>query len=92
MKAKTTTRTAKTKVKPLTDKDRLALFRMMVRIREFEEEVQRSYLEGLVHGTTHLCQGQEAVAAGTGFVFRDDDYVGYTYRGHGHCLARGMTT
>ena len=63
---------------------------MMVRIREFEEEVQRSYLEGLVHGTTHLCQGQEAVSAGTGFVFREDDYIGYTYRGHGHCLARGM--
>ena len=91
MKAKTTKAArAAPGVKPLTDKDRLELFRMMVRIREFEEEVQRSYLEGLVHGTTHLCQGQEAVSAGTGFVFRDDDYVGYTYRGHGHCLARGM--
>jgi TPP-dependent pyruvate/acetoin dehydrogenase alpha subunit len=75
---------------PLTDSDRLELFRMMVEIREFEEQVQRSYLEGLVHGTTHLCQGQEAVAAGAGFAFHDDDYVSYTYRGHGHCLARGM--
>jgi pyruvate dehydrogenase E1 component alpha subunit len=92
MKAKTTkaAKAAAPGVKPLTDKDRLELFRMMVRIREFEEEVQRSYLEGLVHGTTHLCQGQEAVAAGTGYVFREDDYIGYTYRGHGHCLARGM--
>jgi len=91
MKAKTAKPAkAAAKVKPLTDKDRIELFRMMVRIREFEEEVQRSYLEGLVHGTTHLCQGQEAVAAGTGFVFRPDDYIGYTYRGHGHCLARGM--
>jgi TPP-dependent pyruvate/acetoin dehydrogenase alpha subunit len=75
---------------PLTDGDRLQLFRMMVEIREFEEQVQRSYLEGLVHGTTHLCQGQEAVAAGAGLAFRDDDYISYTYRGHGHCLARGM--
>lgn len=91
MKAKTTKPArAAARVKPLTDRDRLELFRMMVRIREFEEEVQRSYLEGLVHGTTHLCQGQEAVAAGTGYAFRPDDYIGYTYRGHGHCLARGM--
>ena len=63
---------------------------MMVRIREFEEQVQRSYLDGLVHGTTHLCQGQEAVSAGVGIALRDDDYLGYTYRGHGVCLARGM--
>ena len=91
MKAKTSKPSkAAAKVKPLTDKDRLDLFRMMVRIREFEEEVQRSYLEGLVHGTTHLCQGQEAVSAGTGIVFREDDYIGYTYRGHGVCIARGM--
>lgn len=91
MKAKTSRPPkAAAKVKPLSDKDRLALFRMMVRIREFEEEVQRSFLEGLVHGTTHLCQGQEAVAAGTGIVFSEDDYISYTYRGHGHCLSRGM--
>jgi pyruvate dehydrogenase E1 component alpha subunit len=74
----------------LTDADRLGLFRTMVAIREFEEQVQLSYLEGLVHGTTHLCNGQEAVAAGVCKALRDDDYVTYTYRGHGHCLARGM--
>jgi len=75
---------------PLTDAERVALFRAMVRIREFEEQVQRSYLDGLVHGTTHLCNGQEAVSAGVAKALRDDDYVTYTYRGHGHCLARGM--
>ena len=75
---------------PLTDEERLALYRAMVAIREFEEQVHRSYLEGLVHGTTHLCNGQEAVAVGVSKALRDDDYVTYTYRGHGHCLARGM--
>jgi TPP-dependent pyruvate/acetoin dehydrogenase alpha subunit len=74
----------------LTDCDRIGLYRMMATIREFEEQVQRSYLEGLVHGTTHLCNGQEAVCAGVAKTLRDDDYVSYTYRGHGHCLARGM--
>ena len=62
----------------------------MTLIREFEEQVHRSYLEGLVHGTTHLCNGQEAVCAGVAKALREDDYVSYTYRGHGQCLARGM--
>src|SRR5215470_19284527 len=76
---------------PKLEKDqRVKLHEMMVRIREFEEQVQRSYLEGLVHGTTHLCQGQEGVAAGANLALADGDYVSYTYRGHGHCLARGM--
>ena len=74
----------------LTDEDRIGLLRTMIMIREFEEQVQRSYLEGLVHGTTHLCNGQEAVCAGVAKALRDDDYVSYTYRGHGQCLARGM--
>jgi acetoin:2,6-dichlorophenolindophenol oxidoreductase subunit alpha len=74
----------------LTDEDRIDLLRTMIMIREFEEQVQRSYLEGLVHGTTHLCNGQEAVCAGVAKALRDGDYVSYTYRGHGQCLARGM--
>jgi len=68
----------------------LELYKCMVQIREFEEQVQRSFLEGLIQGTTHLCQGQEAVCAGACLALREDDYVTNTYRGHGHCLARGM--
>jgi TPP-dependent pyruvate/acetoin dehydrogenase alpha subunit len=68
----------------------LKLFEVMVQIREFEEQVQRSFLEGLIQGTTHLCQGQEAVCAGACLALREDDYVTNTYRGHGHCLARGI--
>ena len=51
-------------VAPISDTDRVEMFTRMVEVREFEEQVQRSYLEGLVHGTTHLCQGQEAVSVG----------------------------
>ncbi len=76
---------------PTLQQDELIrLFREMVRVREFEEEVHRRYLKGLVHGTTHLCQGQEAVSVGAMKALRPDDYVVCTYRGHGHCLARGM--
>jgi len=62
----------------------------MVQIREFEERVHFLFLENLVPGTTHLCQGQEAVAVGVAAALRADDYTTYTYRGHGHALARGM--
>jgi len=49
------------------------LFTTMVRIRKFEERVRSVYLEGLVHGTTHLCRGLEAVCAGVVAVLRATD-------------------
>jgi pyruvate dehydrogenase E1 component alpha subunit len=64
----------------------------MVLIRQFEEMVQNLFLRGLVPGTTHLCQGQEAVAVGVAAALNPGDYSTYTYRGHGHVLARGMDT
>lgn len=63
----------------------------LVRIREFEDKVHESFILGYVHGTTHLCQGQEAVSVGTVLALREDDYLTYTYRGHGPCIARGMS-
>jgi pyruvate dehydrogenase E1 component alpha subunit len=78
------------RIAALDRKALIALYHRVVLIREFEEQVHRSFLAGLVHGTTHLCQGQEAVAAGAIAALRDDDYVTYTYRGHGVCIARGM--
>lgn len=68
----------------------IALLEGMIVIREFEEKVQRLYLKGLIHGTTHLCQGQEAVSVGVSHVLSPHDYVTMTYRGHGHAIARGM--
>jgi TPP-dependent pyruvate/acetoin dehydrogenase alpha subunit len=64
----------------------------MVTIRAFEEHVQRLFLQGEIHGTTHLYIGQEAVATGVETALTPDDYVAATYRGHGHALARGVDT
>lgn len=75
----------------LTREQQLNMYRTMLEIREFEEEVHRRFLEGLVHGTTHLCQGQEAVSVGVISALGPDDYITVTYRGHGHCLARGVS-
>jgi len=70
--------------------DLLAAHRGMVLIRSFEDVVQSLFARGLVAGTTHLCQGQEAVSVGVAAAMRDGDASTYTYRGHGHVLARGM--
>jgi TPP-dependent pyruvate/acetoin dehydrogenase alpha subunit len=67
----------------------LAPYGRMLLIRRFEREMHRLFLEGHVHGTTHLSSGQEAVPVGVCWALEDDDYVAGTYRGHGHALAKG---
>jgi acetoin:2,6-dichlorophenolindophenol oxidoreductase subunit alpha len=71
-------------------RDRVDWYRRMLEIRLFEEKVQELFMEGLIQGTTHLCQGQEAVPVGAISALRDDDYLTITYRGHGHALMRGV--
>lgn len=71
--------------------DRTARYERMVEIRTLEDAVRGLFAEGLVHGTTHTCQGQEAVAVGVASALRPTDTVCCTYRGHGHAMALGMT-
>jgi acetoin:2,6-dichlorophenolindophenol oxidoreductase subunit alpha len=70
---------------------RLDWLRRMWEIRLFEDKVQELFMEGLVQGTTHLCQGQEAVSMGAVAALGADDYLTVTYRGHGQALARGLS-
>lgn len=74
---------------PPTDR-RLDWYRTMVRIRAFEEKVQELFMTGHIQGTTHLCQGQEAVSVGAIAAMREGDVQTNTYRGHGEALALGM--
>lgn len=74
---------------PGTDRQ-LDWYRTMVRIRLFEEKVQELFMSGQIQGTTHLCQGQEAVSVGAIAAMRDGDVQTNTYRGHGEALALGM--
>src|ERR671923_195909 len=67
----------------------LERYGLMLLIRLFETEMQRLFLKGEVHGTTHLCAGQEAVPVGVCSALEPDDYLAGTYRGHGHALAKG---
>ena len=67
------------------------LYRQMVRIRRFEEQVNELYTRALMPGLAHLYIGEEAVAVGICEALKKSDYVTSTHRGHGHCLAKGAT-
>jgi pyruvate dehydrogenase E1 component alpha subunit len=67
-----------------------SMYGKMLLIRYFEDKVFELFSKGLVAGTTHLCQGQEAVSVGVNSCLDEKDWITCTYRGHGHCLAKGM--
>jgi acetoin:2,6-dichlorophenolindophenol oxidoreductase subunit alpha len=74
----------------LQDGDLRAALDRMIEIRVLEEHVQQLFREGLIPGTTHTCQGQEAVCVAVAGATRTTDRVLCTYRGHGWALALGM--
>ena len=67
----------------------LHMYRGMVMIRLFEEQVNDLYTRALMPGLAHLSIGEEAVAVGVCESLNADDYITSTHRGHGHCLAKG---
>ena len=69
----------------------LGMYRQMMAIRLFEEQVNDIYTRALMPGLAHLYIGEEAVAVGVCAALRADDYVTSTHRGHGHCLAKGAS-
>lgn len=73
----------------LDDAALIEAFYKMWLIRLFEERVDQFFAKGMIHGTTHLCVGQEATAVGTGIVLRKSDWITATHRGHGQTIAKG---
>lgn len=69
----------------------MRIYRRMVMIREFEEQVNELYTRALMPGLAHLYIGEEAVAVGICEALRQTDYITSTHRGHGHCLAKGAS-
>ena len=66
------------------------LYRRMLLIRHFEDKIYYLFLQGIMPGTIHLYQGQEAVAVGVCANLRTDDVITSTHRPHGHCIAKGV--
>ena len=69
----------------------LGLYERMVRIWQFEDGVKFLFLEGIMPGTIHQCQGQEATAVGVCAALGPKDFITSTFRGHGHALAKGLS-
>jgi pyruvate dehydrogenase E1 component alpha subunit len=69
----------------------IRMYRRMVMIRLFEEQVNELYTRALMPGLAHLYAGEEAVAVGICEALRPDDYITSTHRGHGYCLAKGAS-
>ncbi len=66
--------------------------RDMKRIRAFEERIDRLFVEARIHGTTHLCIGQEAVPVGACAAIEPTDLASGSHRGHGQAIAKGLDT
>jgi TPP-dependent pyruvate/acetoin dehydrogenase alpha subunit len=74
------------------DNDRLIwALTQMLRIREFEERVKRTFEEhpGVIRGHTHLADGAEASIVGSLAALQDSDQMMCTYRCHGYPLVLG---
>jgi len=69
----------------------IAMYKRMLTIRRFEERVRYLFLEGIMPGTIHQCDGQEATAVGVCSALVDGDIIASTHRPHGHALARGLS-
>ncbi len=65
------------------------IYRIMVKIRRFDETIIQLYADGEIPGFMHLYIGEEAVAAGICAALHKSDYITSTHRGHGHCIAKG---
>jgi pyruvate dehydrogenase E1 component alpha subunit len=77
------------------DKERLTwILTQMLRIREFEERVKRTFEDhpGTIRGHTHLADGAEASIVGALAALRDGDQLLTTYRCHGYPIALGSDT
>ena len=65
------------------------LYYRMWLVRLFDEKVDEMFAKGMIHGTTHLCVGEEATAIGGCAVLQEKDKITSTHRGHGHSIGKG---
>ncbi len=75
----------------LDDDALLRAYRIMRTIRSFEDRVHDEFATGEIPGFVHLYAGEEASAAGVIMHLDDRDSIASTHRGHGHCIARGVS-
>ena len=67
------------------------MYEKMVIIRHFEDRIYYLFLQGIMPGTIHLYQGEEAVAVGVCANLNKDDVITSNHRPHGHSIAKGVS-
>ncbi len=67
------------------------MYEQMFLLRNYEDKIYFLFLEGVMPGTIHQSQGQEATAVGMLYDLRKEDYMTSTHRPAGHCLAKGVS-
>lgn len=69
----------------------ISMYEQMYLLRSYEDKIYFLFLEGVMPGTIHQSQGQEACAVGMLYDLRKEDYMTSTHRPAGHCLAKGVS-
>jgi pyruvate dehydrogenase E1 component alpha subunit len=75
----------------LADRDFcLRTLEYLMLVRKFEERVYMLFGHGKIHGTAHLCIGEEATGIGTTFALKSEDCMLASHRGHGQAIGKGI--
>src|SRR5258706_4855588 len=72
-----------------TNEQLVEMYRRMVRIRRFEENVIDMVASGEIPGAAHTSIGQEGEIVGACMALRPDDYMVGNHRSHGNPIAKG---
>ena len=67
------------------------MFRRLCEVRAFELLTSELYRDGAIPGFVHVSLGQEASSVGACAPLRRADMITSNHRGHGHCLAKGLS-
>ena len=73
----------------LSKEKMLEMYRVMSRIRAFENEAIELAKANITRAAVHTYNGEESIAVGVCAHLSDKDYITSTHRGHGHCIAKG---
>ncbi len=72
-----------------SEKMDIQIYKKMLKIRKFEENLLDLFSHGEIFGTTHTCIGQEGIAVAAMKNIQDGDAVFSNHRCHGHFIAYG---
>jgi TPP-dependent pyruvate/acetoin dehydrogenase alpha subunit len=86
-------KTPKNKKERLGKERLIWMYTQMLRIREFEERVKRTFVEhpGVIRGHTHLADGAEASIVGALSTREENDLAMPSYRCHGYPIVLGTS-